>query len=281
MKTLIGIFTAFSFGLIVLVLDGFYIVNEGHVGVKTVWGEAVSQENPSGLKVKMPIQMAAATANQLPIQADVSVNWRLDPTAVLDTFRNYGSPEAFETTVLDPRLRQAAKAGLSKYQASDLIRDRSAASETILTYFREAMEGYPASVLSLQIENVSLPERYMESVMKKEEAREDAVREEYRLKQQRLTAQQTVQTAEAEREAAKARADGQAYSIVKEAEAEAESIRLRAEAEAEGIERIENALANNPLLVDYERTKRWNGQLPTMMLGQNTDFLMSMPVAEK
>ena len=63
-------------------------------------------------------------------------------------------------------------------------------------------------------------------------AREEARRAEFELARQRTNAQRAVNTAEAERDAVRARADGQAYRTLREAEAEASAIRARGEAEA-------------------------------------------------
>ena len=294
MKNPIALITAAitSAALLLGVVSSAYIVDEGHVGVVTKWGKAVAQEPADGLKFKNPIstgikefdvrerrlvaEMAAATDNQLPIQAIATMSWRMDPTRVLEVYKKYGSPAAFETNILKPRLLQAAKAGLSQYQASDLIRDRAAAAETILTNLQEALEPYPAVLASLQIEQITLPQRYLEAVMDKEREREAAAKEGYILERQKLTAQQKVQTAEAQRDATKAAADGQAYKTRVEAEAKAEAIRLEGEAQADAIRAQQKAIANNPLIIDYERARRWNGVMPQTMLGDQTGMLMQL-----
>lgn len=281
-----------SLALLLTGVASAYIISEGNVGVVKSWGKAVGQEAPAGLKFKNPIStqivefdvrerrlaadMAAATDNQLPIQAIVTMSWRLDPTRVLEVFKEYGSPENFEANILRPRLLQASKAGLSKFQASDLIRDRATAANTILTNLQKALEPYPAILASLQIEQVVLPPRYLDAVMDKEREREAAAKEGYILERQKLTAQQKVQTAEAERDATKAQADGEAYKRVTEAEAEAQAIKAKGEAEADAIRAKQQALANNPLVIEYEKARTWNGQLPQTVLGDGTNMLMSL-----
>lgn len=272
-----------AIGMIIAGFSATYIVDEGHVGVVTKWGKAVAQEDPAGLSFKAPIgtsivefdvrerrlaeEMAAATANQLPISATVTYSWRMDPARVLEVYKSYGSPERFEANIIAPRLRQAAKAGLSQYQASALIQDRTSVANAIMASLQEALEPYPAISASLQIENVTLPPRYLEAVMAKEEAREAAAKEQYNLEKQKLESQREVQTAEAQRDAARARADGEAYRIREEAKAEADSIRDIGEAQAEAISAQQKAIANNPLIIDYEKARRWDGQMPSTMLG--------------
>jgi regulator of protease activity HflC (stomatin/prohibitin superfamily) len=291
MKVIMGVAAA-VIG-ITFVIGSPYIVKEGHVGVKTKFGKAVSQEGPAGLQFKLPIieqieqfdvrerrlaeRMQAATANQLPITAEISMSWNLDASRVLEVYRKYGGPERFEADVLRPRIRQASKDGLSKYQASELIKERTKAANTIYTNSEHLLESYPSILSSLQIENVVLPQQYLSAVMEKEKAREEAAREEYNLQKQAKVAQQKVQTANAERDATIARADGEAYKLEKEAEARAKAIRLEGDAQAAAITAMQEALSNNPLVIDDEKARRWDGILPKTMLGSNTNMLMKLP----
>ena len=129
----------------------------------------------------------------------------------------------------------------------------------------EVLAPFPITINDAQLEDITLPERYLEAVQAKEEARELAERERHTLAQQELQAQQKVNTANAERDAAIARADGVAYKIKKEAEAEAEAIRL-----------INAELLSSPAYVELVKAKRWNGVLPQTLLGGGEDILLSV-----
>ena len=141
---------------------------------------------------------------------------------------------------------------------------------------QDALSSFPIQIDSPQLETISLPQRYLEAVEAKMKAREEAKRAEFELSRQRTEAQRAVNTAEADRDAARARADGQAYRLLKEAEAEAAAIRARGEAEAAALDKINDALENNPYLSDYIRAKRWNGQLPQTMLGGSEQLLFPL-----
>jgi regulator of protease activity HflC (stomatin/prohibitin superfamily) len=268
------------FGL-ALVWGSFFIVPEGHIGIKTRFAKAIEQYGP-GLHFKTPIidgikrieirerksteELAAATKNQLPMTSTVTVNWTVNSTAGLELYQKYGSLDQFEHRILDPKLRQAAKAALSEFNADELIRNRNAAIQRIQENLIKIMQLYPVTVNSPQIENIVLPDEYMRAVLEKEQAREAAVREEYNLQKQKLEAAQKIQTAEAERDAAKARADGEAYRVRVEAEASADATKLKGAAEAQAVELVQNAISQNPLLIQYEQAKRWDGQLPQTMV---------------
>ena len=282
--------------LLLTVLWGFWFtVPEGHVGVVLRFSKAIHQERP-GLHTKVPWidsvqlievrerksveKLAAATKNQLPATATVSINWTVQETAAMTLYQRYGSLEQFEERILDPKLRQASKAAISTFNADELIRNRNAAIGKIQENIVALMETYPVTVHSPQIENVDLPQQYMDAVLEKEKAREAAAREDYNLQRQKLEAQQKVQTAEAERDAVKATADGQAYKVTVEAEAEAKAIRIRGQAEASAVLAVQKAISQNPLLIEYERAKRWNGKMPSTMMGGSANVLWSVPTSQ-
>lgn len=262
------------------VIASFYTVDEGHVGIVKRWGKAVSQVNP-GLHFKVPFmdtvehievrqrknveELAAATANQLPITAVVSINWTANKESAMSLFIKYGGLKQFEDRILDPKLRSAAKAALSKYRADQLIRDRQAAVATIMDNMVGQLEGFPVTINSPQIENVGLPPVYAEAVLQKEKARENAEREKHRLEQQRLVALQKVNTAEAEAQAKRLAADAEAYRIVTEAKASAEKVL-----------RIGKELEAFPIYVEQRRNLQWNGALPRVVMSPDTDVLMAV-----
>ncbi|MXX89812.1 MAG: prohibitin family protein [Boseongicola sp. SB0677_bin_26] len=273
--TIIGLFVLF------LLLGSVYTVEEGHVGIVKRWSKAVDQVGP-GLHVKIPIadsierievrqrknveDLAAATKNQLPTTATVSINWTVNRNSAMDLFIHYGGLDQFETRILDPKLRSAAKAAIARFQADELIRNRQAAVAAIMEGMALELEGFPVTVNSPQIENLSLPNAYLQAVEEKEKAREDAEKEKHKLDQQRLIAQQAVNSAEANAEAKRLEADAEAYRVLTEAQAEADAIRL-----------INEQLGRSPLYVDLVRAKRWDGVLPQTVLGEGVGAFLSLP----
>ncbi len=257
-----------------------YIVPEGHVAVVKFTGKAVRMEDP-GLRFKLPVlenkivfevrerknveTLNAATANQLPVTAVVSLNWAVDKAAALDLFVQYGSLEQFEERVLDPRIRSAAKAAISRFRADQIIRERQLVVAEIQKEVLEVTSTLPVNFSNTQLEDVTLPEVYMASILAKEQARENAEREKHTLVQQKLQAQQKVQSAEAGRDANIATGEGNAARTL-----------LEATAEAQAIELVNEQLAKSPLFIDLVRAKAWNGVLPTTVLSEGVTPLLSI-----
>lgn len=277
--------------LLIVVSSTVYTVSEGYVGIVKRFGKAISQVDP-GIHVKIPFvdavtnievrqrktveDLQAATEDQLPIAAAVSINWTVLRAATINMFRQYGTLEQFENRILNPKLRSAAKAALSRFPANKLIQERQAVVAEIMETMTAELADFPITVNSPQLENIELPARYVEAVEAKETAREDAEREKHVLEQQRLRALQQVNTAEANAESRKLEADATAYQVRVQAEAEAFRVSTEAKAEAEAIEMITTQLVKSPDYIRLVTAKNWNGELPATMLGSNTMPLLQL-----
>lgn len=276
------VFGALAIFALITGLNTVYIVPEGHVAVVNHTGEAVRQEEP-GLRFKTPYlentvlfevreritaqTLAAATGNQLPATAVVSINWTVNRSAAIDLYKKYGGIEQFESRVLNRRMASAAKAAIAHFRADEIIRDRQTVVADIFKEIQAVTQDLPINITTAQLEDIQLPEIYMNSILAKEKAREDAEREKHTLVQQKLQAQQLVQTADADRDALKSRADGVAYKTLVEAKAEAEAIEL-----------VNAQLAKSPVYVDLVRAKAWNGVLPTTVLSRDGSVLYGIGV---
>lgn len=286
-KSLISFLKSISIGkllpilfIIIALANSYFIVVEGHVGVVKRFGEAKSQQNP-GLHFKIPFietvesievrtrknaeKMASSTKEQMPVTIEVSVNWTVNKEAALDLFKRYGGLTQFEQRILDPRFRSATKDTIPQFEAEQLIQDRASAIQGIERRLAEEMEGFPVMVDNIQIENISLPQKYINSIEIKQTEKNLAAAEEHKLERQRLEALRAVNTADAE-----------AKGILKIAEAEAQSILLRGKAEAQAIEAKAKALKSNPLIVKLTEAQAWDGKLPSTMMGNGAMPIMDL-----
>ncbi len=139
---------AAGIALLLLANASFSIIEEGHVGVVKRWGKAVVQLDP-GFHFKLPVAetvehievrqrtniefLSAATQDQLPITATVSVNWTVNRESAMALFIAYSGLDQFEARILDPKQRSAAKAALSMFPADRMIRNRQKAVAAIMT----------------------------------------------------------------------------------------------------------------------------------------------------
>jgi len=238
---------AIIFPIILAIWLVFYTIDEGHVGIVKRFGEATQQVNP-GLHFKLPFadtveeleirtrknseKLKASTFEQMPVGAEVSVNWTVIRPEAFQLYKNYGGLDQFENRILDPRLRSAAKDAIARFKAEQIVQNRGLVIQKIEETLLATMKDFPVKLDSVQIENLVLPQKYLQSIETKQTEKNLAQAEKHRLERQKLEAQRDVNTAEAARDSDKARADGSAYATLTNARAEAEAIRLKGLAEA-------------------------------------------------
>lgn len=278
-----------AFVFMIIFTSSIYTVEEGHVGIVKRFSKAIEQVDP-GIHLKVPFidsiveievrtrkneeKMASSTHEQMPITAHVSVNWTVDKAAALDLYKRYGGLTQFESRILDPRFRSATKDALPHFEAEQLVQDRSAAIALIEENFKKEMADFPLTIDNVQIENIVLPAKYIQSINTKQTEKNLAAAEEHKLARQKLLAQQSVNTAIANRDAAKATADGAAYAVEVAATAEATAIKIKGLAEAEAITAKAKALKNNNLIIELTKAQQWNGSYLTTGLGNGATPLV-------
>ena len=263
----------------------WYTIEQGERGVVKRFGEVTSTATP-GLNFKVPFidniekievrtrkavveNEPTSTVDQLPSQADISVNWTVDSGAVAQLYTQYGSIDTFEQRVLYPRIRSAVKVAVAKYTAEEVNRNRNLIVGAMTETLRNGLETQPLTIDSVQLEDITFPRKYVEAIEAKQTELQRAKEEEHRLARQKLQAQQAVNTAEAEAEAKRVAADAEAYRVEVQAKADAERIRLAGEANASAVKARADALKANPILVELTKAENWNGQLPVTNFGDS------------
>jgi regulator of protease activity HflC (stomatin/prohibitin superfamily) len=284
--------TVLGLAVAATLLSSIYTVEEGHVAAVKRFSEAKYQVEP-GLHFKAPIvdslesmevrtrknveeHIPVATAEQMPSHATVSVNWTVNRAEAIDIFKQYGGLDQFESRILDPKIKSGSKEAISKHTAEEIIRNRNVVITKIQDAIITAMEPYPIVINSVQLENITFPMTYTNAIEAKQVALQEAVKEEHKLERQRLEAQRQVNTAEAEKQSRMKAADGVAYQTETEAKAEAEAIRLIGIANAGKIQAMATALATNPQVIEYEQVKRWQGNVPTTVMGDGQSIMWQM-----
>jgi regulator of protease activity HflC (stomatin/prohibitin superfamily) len=269
--------------------NSIYITQEGFRGVERTLGEVTNATKP-GLHFKVPIFqvvdlveirprkyeliLQASTAGksregntelQMPSTVTIAGNWFVDPDKVKEIVSEFGSIEQFENRILDPKVREAVLAAFPNYTIEQVMTDRTILSSGIATALRESLSSFPVTITDIMVANVDWHEKIKSAVLNKQDAKLKKEEEQYRLEKQNLEAQQKVNTAKAEAEA-----------IERMAEAEAKAITLRGNAEADAIKAKAEALKQNPELIKLIHEERWNGIMPTTLIGESASLLLNI-----
>lgn len=231
--------------------SGVAIVDTGHRGVKTHYGKVDDRSLEEGIYFYNPLSSSIAEMDVRTMKYDVEtesytrdvqqakmhivVNYNLEKTKAHEMYANVG--RTWEETLIPQAVSGTVKAVIGKWDAVDLIANRSKAQEEIQSVLSEALAGRDVHVTRVEIANIDYSDDFEKAVEAKVRAIQDAEREK----------NQTVQVQE------------KAKQQVISAKAEAESMSIRAQ-----------ALTQNRSLVEWEAVQKWNGVLPQYMLGGNT-----------
>ncbi len=254
----VGIFIAFC---IMVSGCGFRIVDTGHRGVKTKFGKVDGDTLDEGLHfynpltssiVELPVReekvertTTAYTKDVQQVQVKYSVTFYPDRSKIHVLYQDLGLDWADK--ILPQTIEGGIKAVIGTYEAVDLIAHRGKAVSEAEAYVVAQLKNRAVNITKVELTNLDFHEEFEKAV----EAKVVAIQK---------AAEAKNRTVEIE-ENARQKLIG--------AKAEAESMRIRAE-----------ALSRNKGLVEYEAIQKWNGELPTYMLGGTTPFVNLNPKKE-
>jgi len=217
-----------SVGLVILffVFSLFTIIPTGHVGVQVVFGkvqkkvlfEGLQMKNPLASIKKMTIQsqsytmskiveegeksdrpdaISALTKDNLPVQLDITVIYRLVPSAAPEVYRILGTTEIYTEKVVRPSIRTAIRNAVAKFSASEVMSEkRREVEKSIEEELHKIIEDYFSKrnmeegifVERVLLRNVDPPERLKKAIQAKLEAEQEAEKMAFVLQKEKMEA---------------------------------------------------------------------------------------------
>jgi prohibitin 2 len=238
---------------------GIKVVDTGQRGIKTRFGEVVSESLPEGLYFFNPLTSAIVEMDTRVQRVDAetdtytrdvqqaaikyTLNYRLQQNAAHLMYRDIGRD--WEQKLIPQVVLGTLKEVIGVWDAVDLISNRDKAANAAFESIRSSLSERNVEVSRFEITDISYTKEFENSVEQKVIAQQKAIEEQNRTKQ----------------------IEEQARQKVLSAEAEAKSMQIRAE-----------ALEQNAKLVEWEAVQKWNGVLPQYMLGSGaTPFINLNP----
>jgi len=252
------------------------IIPAGFTGVLfSVFGGVQQDELGEGLHIVIPVvqqvtlydvrqqeitlatttgdQINARSSEGLDIGVDVTVIYQVVGREAARLHQDIGP--SFVNIRLRPQIRTAVRDGIAEYNAADLIStQRAALQRGIESELSESLSSDNILILGVLLRDVRIPNLITDAIEEKQAAEQQVEVEENRRRQSEIAAQRRVIEATGERDAAIARAEG-----------EAEALRLRAD-----------ALRDNPDLIQLEFAQRLAPTVQTIMLPTDGNFLMDV-----
>ena len=253
MKKYIIAIGAFILVTIVMVFWPFALIDAGHRGVVTQFGEVKTEILQEGFHFINPMwtvheydvrtqknvtQANAASKDLQSVSTTIALNYHINPDFVRELFQE--TQGEYDSTLIAPAVQESVKAATANFTAEELITKRSEVKQAMIESLssRKSMRFF--LVEDVSIVDFSFSESFNTAIENKVRAEQDALASKNKLEQIKYEAEQKVVTATAE----------------------AESLRIQAE-----------ALASNSSLVSLEAVRKWNGVLPTYVLGDSIPFL--------
>lgn len=235
----------------------FVIIGAGERGVvfnqttgieDRVLGEGIHFRMPFIQKVKVisirvqknDINATAASKDLQTVTADVAVNWHINPEQVHRVYQNIGNDDVVVAKIITPHVNEVVKAATALKTAEETLTKRGELKDAIDLALTERLAQYNLIVDDVSLVNISFSDEFDKAIERKAQAEQDALAEKNKLEQVKYQAQQKIETAKAE----------------------AESIRIRAE-----------ALKQNQELVQLNAVEKWNGVLPTYVGSGSIPFI--------
>jgi len=258
-RMFVGIVSGVAFFLFTIVASAFTVISAGHTGVQVTFGEVnmtplsegVHFVNPlSSIKdVDVRLQKAkldgasAGTKDLQQVHTDIVVQYRLNAAKVPHIYKEFGLN--VDDKVLGPGINEAFKSVTGHYTSEELITKRDEVSNSITEHLRTKMAPFNIDVSGVSLVNFGFSADYQKAIESKVIAT-----------QNKLKAEQDLERIKVE-----------AASRVAQAKGEAEAISIQATAIQS------NGGAN---YVQLQWIEKWDGKLPTTVLGGDTKTMMNI-----
>lgn len=253
MKKLLLILTVFA-----LSGCGVHTVSTGHRGVKVSFGKVESEPLPEGLYFVNPFttsieeldtrilrydgQTEAYTKDVQEATVKFTLNYRLQQNSVAMVYKSVGTD--WENKLVPQVVMQDLKDIIGQWDAVDLIANRQKVNDQVGADIKKSLADRAVDSVAFSITDFEFSGAFNHAVEAKVIAQQRALESQNKTEQIKQEANQKVIAAEAEAKSMKIRAD---------------------------------ALQQNPKLVEWEAVQKWNGELPTYMLGGNSMPFIQLP----
>ncbi|ACI52125.1 band 7 protein [Gluconacetobacter diazotrophicus PA1 5] len=278
-------------GLVILsLLSGSgYTIDQKNIGVVTRFG-AVSRTAGPGLHFKLPwiesvteystaiqqveIQKSEVfTADNQGVDVTMLVQFAVPDSDVRNLYEHVPYYERRIYTLANDRMKSA----FGKRQVADVPRSRAQIEGEIKSdVAAQAMALYGIEVSEVQITDLDYTAAFRNAIDMMTKAKAEVTRSEQLRQKALIDAERQQIAARANADAAVAGAEGEARSIKARSEAEAAATRIKGEAEADAIRAQAAALGASPEYVSYTQAKRWDGKLPSTILGSQPMPMLNM-----
>jgi regulator of protease activity HflC (stomatin/prohibitin superfamily) len=204
--------------LVLLSLNAFVIITPGQAGVLSILGKAQGGELLEGLHYKPPfvssvdiydvtiqkfeVPAQSSTKDLQNLSASFAINFRLDPTKIVNIRRTQGSLQNIVAKIIAPQTQESFKIAAARRTVEEAITKRSELKEDFDNALNSRLEKYGIIVLDTSVVDLTFSPEFARAVEEKQIAEQRAQRAVY-------VAQEAEQQAQADINRAKGKAEAQ------------------------------------------------------------------------
>ncbi len=301
---------ALAAAAVTMLLGSFYTVQPTEMaGVRRLGTVVSNQPIGPGLHFKLPYvdtvdtiqtsldtfqlnNLTVYTVDNQAVSVGIGLSYRIPADAVLKLLYGVGRSGNVDITEnIRPVLADRVLRVFSTQNTVSISANREQIAAEIRKEVSSALGGiFGLEIDDLQLSSIAYSASFQASVEAAVQAKNDAIRAENTVSKVRYEGEQQKVQADAQAAVRVAQAKGEAEATVAQArslreasilraEGDAQATTLTGEAQARVIGQIGAAVAGNPTVVSYETAHRWNGQMPSTMLGGATSPLTMLGIA--
>lgn len=204
--------------LILLSFSSFIIINPGQAGVLSILGKARDGVLLEGIHLKPPlvstvdvydltvqkfeVPAQSSTKDLQDLTASFAINFRIDPTKVVEIRRKQGTLQNIVSKIIAPQTQESFKIAAARRTVEEAITKRDELKQDFDTALGERLDKYGVIVLDTSVVDLTFSPEFARAVEEKQIAEQRAQRAVY-------VAQEAEQEAQADINRAKGRAEAQ------------------------------------------------------------------------
>lgn len=199
-----------------------------------------------------------STSDQQPVTVNLTIRYSIPQDRVIEVFEKYSKDGDLQSYV-QTATNETFKSVTAKFTAPELISKRAEVSNAVLDNLRQKLNVYGANIISIDMRDFSFDSKYMDAIKSKVNQEQLKLAAENKVLTVQAEQREKVVIAQAEADALKLQADGEAYQTLKAAEALAKSLEIQNNA----LRQNKDVLQLKQIEVDMQKAQRWDGKLPT------------------
>lgn len=239
--------------LIVIGVNAITVVNAGHTGVVVTFGKVNEGVLQEGIHAKIPfvqnvvmidnrirkleVQTEAFSKDLQSVDTTLAINYRVDTAKSYSIYKNIGAD--YENVLVTPAVNEVLKAITATYTAEETVTNRALISDGLVEGLNDKLNSIGLYVTDVNIIDFDFSDAFITAIEEKQ------------------VAQQQLLKAETEKKTA-----------ITNAEADAEAAKIRAEGEAAANDTLAKSLTSS--VIENKKIEKWNGELPKVTSDSGT-----------